>query len=108
MTEITQPPARDYKLAAVIPWLTRAEPLTAIKTDALASVYEVATTNMQTADAILTSVASGFLAAAQLQNALPANATIPDALRIAFSAWQAITHAEQPTHAVKSIVMPHL
>ncbi len=56
-------PAFDYKLDALIPWLTRGEPLAApLQTAALQPLYAAATKNLQRADGIVSSTALAFWA----------------------------------------------
>lgn len=82
-------PARDYKLAELIPWLTRGEPVLTIKTAELQPVYAAATRNIQQADSIIQMIAAGFYGIAVALGQVPkTGVTTTDFYNEAFSRWQ--------------------
>jgi hypothetical protein len=106
MTTPTGPPS--YNLAALIPWLTRPDPIVApLKKAAINNVYQAAARNLQRADSAIQAIVQAYYGIAILTDKASREPAINDFYKIGFAAWEKNTLALQtiaPHESIEAIL----
>jgi hypothetical protein len=104
-------PADDYQLSALVPWLTRGDPVLdrPLVSAEIRRIYDTASKNLQRADAIMQTIAVAFyhVRIAQGTVAAPtADTPAQTPYEVGFELWQRLSRIEAPVirHGVESML----